>query len=256
MERLKKFIPSIIAFAPKAILLSVILAILGVLAERKFISIATPPWITIALFISATLTLAYNVYRYWIFKNDVPYPIQRMFKREHIEFKEIAETVSKNYPNVYNKEEVLHQLLKPFWQGEFEWSSGAFAKIKSTDHKVETQKTHKIKIIKTGASNKYIPNHTHLKPAMCSLNRRDLLKPDMGIHKIYPGFDTLQQEVSDEESISWSELRNKIDFELLASMKPDEYSQDYIQNYVHHLTIDGPTLQQWFQRFQSGKYQN
>ena len=252
MERLKKLLPSVMAHAPKTLLATLILAAIGLVAERQSTVIGSPPWMAAAFLCAAGLTFLYSLVRYVRFKSDIPYAVHRLFKREKVNFNEIANVIAENYPKVYSREQVLHQLMKPMWKGEFEWSAGAFGKVNFPE--LDTKKSnHKIRIIKS-STRKYTPKHIHLNPAYNSLSRRDLLKPDLGIDKIYPGFDTLQKDVLNDKSVSWSKLKNQIDFEFLATVEPREYAPEYMQNYIHNLTIDGPTLQKWFKKFQAGEF--
>ena len=251
MKKIKKVFLSVIVFAPRAMIVSAIWffagAVLLLLNANFQVNLISYSLIALSMALFAS-----GVIRYWFYKRDIPKPIHLMFKTPQVTFGEIADTVSANYPKIYSREEVLYNLLKPVWKGEFEWSSGAFGQLSLEGEEKQDVFTKKIKIIKS--KDMYRPAHSDVRPLLVEVNRRDLLKADLGIQRVYPGFDHLQEDIMDEDAVSWSELTSKIDFDFLATLRPDDYSRVYIKTFIEDLSVNGPTVQSWFQRFQSGCY--
>jgi hypothetical protein len=102
-------------------LIGAIATALGVAEQWGYATTGIPPWTFWLIAIAALFAVALRAQ--WQLERTEPEEINRLFKKGVVSFQEITRAIHKAHP-AYSEDEVLHQLLKAVWRGDFEEFSG------------------------------------------------------------------------------------------------------------------------------------
>ncbi|MDV2496470.1 MAG: hypothetical protein RX316_09735 [bacterium] len=174
-----------------------------------------------------------------VFLIGEPDIVKRLTRRKRIKFGEIADALADETIGM-GRNEVIYQLLKAIWQGDFENKAG------------KSRLVLELPELQVGDVPLDRDRRRIAVPPIWEYNRRiflSVLRPFQNVD--VPGNRTLL-----DKSISWKTIKSQVPFDVLSTIKPSEYRNDVIRSYIEPLIMTNKDFRRWLSRFRKGKYES
>ena len=147
--------------------------------------------------------------------------IKRLHNKPWVLFQEVATIIPSINP-AYSREEVLHQLMKALWRGDFETLTG-HARTRIYAH--------------------FFMGSPDANPIY---SRRTLLAPGIGIDDPLP---------ANWRELSVRQLNKVVNWKEVERHKPSDFDTQYIQMYIEGIMLEQNDFSRWYRRFKRGRYE-